>query len=271
MPRVIKVNRSSRQPRSLARQRKRPAANASDTVRLTSDSRARGVRRQPPSATRSNTLSIPVYSLAGRTLGTLSLPKDIFGAEVNKKLLAQAVRVYSTNQKTITASTKTRGEVRGSTAKIYRQKGTGRARHGAIRAPIFVGGGIVFGPKPKTVRLELPKKMKRGSLLSALSSKAIDKSIVGISGLEKATGKTKEIVKLLSVISRKLSDKKQKQASALIVIGKKTDNVARAAKNIPGIDVLSVNTINAYEILKHDTLLLTKEALERLSGKEENK
>lgn len=220
---------------------------------------------------KTNNLSIPVYSLTGRVAGSMVLPKDIFGVKVNKKLLAQAIRVYSTNQKTITASTKTRGEVRGSTAKIYRQKGTGRARHGAIRAPIFVGGGIVFGPKPKTVRLELPKKMKRGSLLSALSSKAIDKSIIGVSGLEKATGKTKEMAKLLSVVSRQSSDKKQKQVSALIVIGEKTDNVVRAARNIPGINVLPVNTINAYEILKHDILLLTKEALERLSGKEEKK
>lgn len=220
---------------------------------------------------KTNTLSIPVYSLTGRVAGSMVLPKDIFGVKVNKKLLAQAIRVYSTNQKIITASTKTRGEVRGSTAKIYRQKGTGRARHGAIRAPIFVGGGIVFGPKPKTVRLELPKKMKRGSLLSALSSKAIDKSIIGVSGLEKATGKTKEMAKLLSVVSRQSSDKKQKQVSALIVIGEKTDNVVRAVRNIPGINVLPVNTINTYEILKHDTLLLTKEALEKLSGKGEKK
>lgn len=228
---------------------------------------ARGVRRQPPSATRSNNLSIPVYSLTGRVAGSMVLPKDIFGVKVNKKLLAQAIRVYSTNQKTMAASTKTRGEVRGSTAKIYRQKGTGRARHGAIRAPIFVGGGIVFGPKPKTVRLELPKKMKRGSLLSALSSKAIDKSIIGVSGLEKATGKTKEVVRFLNKVGK--TGKKFK--SALIVAAGKTDNVVRAARNIPGINVLPVNTINAYEILKHDTLLLTKEALERLSGKEEKR
>src|SRR3989344_1873864 len=102
----------------------------------------------------------------------MALPKEIFGQEVNTKLLAQAMRVYMTNLKKFTASTKTRGEVRGSTAKIYRQKGTGRARHGAITAPIFVGGGIVFGPKPRKVVLDLPKKMKKAALLAALSDKA---------------------------------------------------------------------------------------------------
>ncbi|MBI2018354.1 50S ribosomal protein L4 [Candidatus Daviesbacteria bacterium] len=230
-----------------------------------SSSRQSSVKKTTkPVVRKSSALSIPVYSLTGRTSGTMTLPKEIFGADVNKKLLAQAIRVYSTNQKTITASTKTRGEVRGSTAKIYRQKGTGRARHGAIRAPIFVGGGIVFGPKPKTVRLELPKKMKKVSLISALSSKAIDKSIIGVSGLAKATGQTKEIAKFMSsVVSR--------GASALIVIGEKTDNAVRAARNIPGINVLPVNTINAYEILKHDILVLAKEALERLSGKAEKR
>lgn len=205
-------------------------------------------------------LSVPVYSLAGRASGTLSLPKDIFGAEVNKKLLAQAVRVYSTNQKMITASTKTRGEVRGSTAKIYRQKGTGRARHGAITAPIFVGGGIVFGPKPRKVRLELPQKMKKVALISALSSKVKDQAILGVSGLEKATGKTKEMFQLLNKISSK--DKTVK--SALIVAGGKMDNVVRAARNIPGINVLPVNMINAYEVLRHDLLVFTKDAIEKL-------
>lgn len=207
---------------------------------------------------RASSLSVPVYSLAGRSSGTLSLPKEIFGIKVNEKLLAQAIRVYMTNLKTFTASTKTRGEVRGSTAKIYRQKGTGRARHGAIRAPIFVGGGIVFGPKARKVRLDLPKKMKRSALLSALSSKMVDKGILGVSGLEKATGKTKEMAKLF---------KKVGTYNALIVTGEKQDNVVRAVRNIPGVSVLPTNLINAYEVLKHDMLMLTKDAVGKLAGK----
>ena len=108
-------------------------------------------------------LSVPVYSLLGKASGTYSLPKEIFGKEVNKKLLAQAMRVYMTNEKSFLGKTKTRGEVEGSSVKIFRQKGTGRARHGSVRAPIFVGGGIVFGPQVRKVRLNMPQKMKRAA------------------------------------------------------------------------------------------------------------
>ena len=209
-----------------------------------------------PVVRKASGLSVPVYSLAGRAAGTMTLLKEIFGREVNKALLAQALRVYMTNQKNFTASTKTRGEVIGSTAKIYRQKGTGRARHGAITAPIFVGGGIVFGPKPRKVRLDLPQKMKKQALFSALSSKAKDLSILGVSGLEKASGKTKEMVKLLKKVNSK---------SVLIVTGGKVDNVVRGARNIPGISVLPANQLNAYEVLKHQKLLISKEAVEALA------
>lgn len=217
---------------------------------------------------RTTILSIPVYSLKGRAAGTLSLPKEIFGQKVNKQLLSQAVRVYMANQKIFTASTKTRGEVEGSTAKIYRQKGTGRARHGAIRAPIFVGGGITFGPKPRKVRLVLPQKMKKAALVSALSAKAKDKEILAISGLEKASGKTKEMAELMYKISSILyqgKDKKPQSMSALIVIGEKHDNVVRAVNNISGVSILPANLVNAYEVLKHHLLLISKDAVDKLS------
>lgn len=206
-----------------------------------------------PRVKKTTGFSVPVYSLTGRATGTMVLPKEIFGAKINKNLLAQAVRVYETNQKTHFAKTKTRGEVRGSTAKIYRQKGTGRARHGAIRAPIFVGGGITFGPKPRKVRLTLPQKMKKAALISALSSKMADKQILGLRGLEKATGKTKEMAKLLEKLAVK---------NGLIVTDKK--KVYQAVRNIPKLSVLPANQLNAYEILKHENLILTKEALEGL-------
>lgn len=216
-------------------------------------------------STRGTSLSIPVYSLTGRKTSTLALPKEIFGQKVNKQLLAQAIRVYSTNQKSLPGSTKTRGEVEGSTVKIYRQKGTGRARHGAIRAPIFVGGGIVFGPKPRQVRLNLPQKMKKAALISALSAKLADKSIIGLTGGGKASGKTKEMAQLISsVIRRQSSDRKQRNISILIVIGEKQEMAARAVRNIPGAAVLPANLINAYEVLRHELLLVTKEAVEKL-------
>lgn len=223
---------------------------------------------------RSSGLSVPVYSLAGRSSGTLSLPKEIFGKEVNKTLLAQALRVYMTNKKVLPGSTKTRGEVQGSTAKIFKQKGTGRARHGSIRAPIFVGGGIVFGPTPRKVRLDLPKKMKRSALISALSEKFVEKKVVGLSGLEKASGKTKEMVKLVYSLwgivngqekNRKTINHKPPTINALIITGEKTDNVVRAVKNISSVSVLPANLINAYEVLKHDMLLITKEAVDKLT------
>lgn len=199
-------------------------------------------------------LSVPVYSLTGKTRGTMALPKEIFGQEVNKTLLAQAVRVYLANQTGHFGNTKTRGKVRGSTAKIYRQKGTGRARHGAKTAPIFVGGGITFGPKTRKTRLDLPKKMKKAALISALSAKLGEKQVVGVSGLEKASGKTKEMAKLVE----KVGDGK---GSMLIVTAEKIDNVVRGVRNLPGIDVLPANQINAYEILRHQMLILTKDSI----------
>lgn len=205
--------------------------------------------------------SVPLFSLKGTESGSLDLPKELFGKETNENLLAQAVRVYSTNQKNFTGSTKTRGEVTGSTRKIFKQKGTGNARHGAIRAPIFVGGGIVFGPKPRNVRLELPQKMKRTALLQAMSLKASEKQVLGLEGLEKATGKTQEMATLLGKIS---GGKKQK--SALIITDSKTDNVVRAVRNLKGADVIPANLVNAYEVLRHELLLVTKSAVEKLAN-----
>ena len=217
------------------------------------------VERKTNSEKRTSSLSVPVYSLTGRAAGKMSLPKEVFGAPVNKKLLAQAMRVYMNNQKTLPGSTKTRGEVEGSSVKIYRQKGTGRARHGSIRANLFVGGGIVFGPKPRKVVLDLPQKMKKAALISALSSKVSDKKVAGLSGVEKATGKTKELVQLLGKINSK--------NSTLILIGEKADNIVRATANIPNVSTLPTNLVNAYHILKHDMLVLTKEPVEKLEGK----
>lgn len=205
-----------------------------------------------------NALSVPVYSLLGRELGTIQLPKEVFGAVVNKNLLAQALRVYISNQKKYNASTKTRGEVKGTTKKMYRQKGTGRARHGAATAPIFVGGGIVFGPRPRDIRKELPKKMKKAALVSAFSNRVAEGKVVALSGLDKASGKTKEFNQLLQKLNIK---------SGLILTGGKMDNVGRAVNNIQKIDVMPISLVNVYEVIKHESLLLTKEAVEKLESK----
>ncbi|MBI2314846.1 50S ribosomal protein L4 [Candidatus Daviesbacteria bacterium] len=227
---------------------KKTTTKKSTANRLPSTAKKAVVSSQKPVS-----LSIPVYSMVGAESGSLTLPKEIFAVKVNKQLLAQAMRIYMTNQKNLNAFTKTRGEVE--------EKGTGRARHGAVRAPIFVGGGIIFGPKPRKVRLELPQAMKKAALFSALASKLADKNVVGVTGIEKALGKTKEVVQLLS----KIIGKDQKIKSALIMIEGKSDNVVRAAKNIQGVDVIQTNLLNAYEVLRHEMLILTKEAVEKLT------
>lgn len=207
---------------------------------------------------RTITLSIPVFSLVGKEVGFLELPKEIFGVKVNSSLLAQAMRIYLNNQKSHWSNTKTRGEVTGSTRKIYKQKGTGRARHGAITAPIFVGGGVALGPKARKVVLELPKKMKRVALLSALAQKLTDSAVKGILGLEKSSGKTKEMANLFRALNLK---------SALVVGDKKIDIAQRALRNIKGVNFLPADQLNAFEIIRHQSLLLTKEAVEKLQAK----
>ncbi len=226
-------------------------------------------------------LSVPVYSLAGsKTTTSLALPKEIFGAKVNKALLAQAMRVYSNNLKSHFAHTKTRGEVKGSTRKIFRQKGTGRARHGAIRAPIFVGGGIALGPKSRKVMLDLPAKMKNAALLSALAQKIAEKAVLGISGLDKASGKTKEMAKFVSsikppeaslgkvgyqVLREDQETKNKKQKMSMLIVGDKNyDGILRAVSNIEEVHFLNADQINAYEVIKHQSLVLTREAIEKL-------
>lgn len=210
---------------------------------------------------KAGSLNVPILSLAGATTGTLSLPKEIFGQKVNQPLLAQAVRVYSTNRKAHFGSTKTRGEISMTTKKWFRQKGTGNARHGAKSAPIFVGGGVAFGPKPRKTTLDLPKKMKKAALISALASKVELGEIVGLEGFEKATGKTKEMARLFKGLEKK---------SVLIVNDQSVTSAFRAIKNLPGVSFLTVDQLNAFEVISHQSLLMTKAAVERLqSGKSE--
>lgn len=218
-----------------------------------------------PEIVKESTLSVDIYDLKGSVIGKITLPQEIFGEKVNKSLITQAVRVYLANQRRGTASTKTRGEVRGSTRKIYKQKGTGRARHGGVRAPIFVHGGIAFGPKPRDYSLELPKRMKKKALFSALSQKLKDGEIKVISGLLKIEPKTKNMVKVLQAL--KLNDKKRQLA--LVVpqdVKKELVNVQRAARNMEGVVVTKANQLNTYEVLKNKELLFMQEAIESMKN-----
>lgn len=200
-------------------------------------------------------IRVSVVGLDGKAAGSVTLPADLFGAKINKQLMAQAVRVYLANQRTGHAGTKTRGEVEGSTRKIYKQKGTGKARHGAIRAPIFVGGGIVFGPRPRDYSLSFPQKMKRVALASALTSQLKNQNIVVVSGLNGAA-KTKVVAGALTAAGA--------VRKTLLVTGKDAETVIRAGRNIQDVDILPVSDLNTYSVLMHGKVVFMKEAIGEL-------
>lgn len=208
-----------------------------------------------------NSLRADVFDLKGKVVETIDLPKEIFGQKENAKLIAQAVRVYAANKRSGTASTKTRGEVTGSTRKIWRQKGTGRARHGDIKAPIFVHGGVAFGPKPRDFHLILPQKMRRIALFTSLSEKLRDGNMTIVAGIKSIEPKTKMMVSVLRALFPQ-----KKEERTLFVLDKedKTTNVVRAVRNIKGIEITRFHTLNAYDVLVAGRILFTKEAIESL-------
>jgi large subunit ribosomal protein L4 len=207
-------------------------------------------------------MSLTVYDLRGKAVGRISLPEEIFGAKVNNQLMAQTVRVYLANQRRGTVKTKSRGEVAISTRKIYRQKGTGRARHGAASAPIFVGGGIAFGPKPRDFSLKLSQKMKKKALFSALSAKLRDGEIKIVANLEKIEPKTKKMAHVVKSLD--INGKNQQLLLVTPKAGEEFKNVARAARNIEGVSVVPANQINTYAVLANNRILFMKEAIDGL-------
>lgn len=217
------------------------------------------VTRKVSKPKKASELSMELYDPKGKVVDTIALPKEIFGAKINNQLMAQAIRVYLANQRTGTASTKTRGEVRGSTKKIWRQKGTGRARHGSRKAPIFVGGGIVSGPKPRDFSLKLSKKMKRLALFSSLTSKFQKGEIKGITGFEKIKPKTKLMVAAIKRLG--INDEDKKVLLITPSSQKEFENVYRAARNIEGVNIVNANLLNVYEVLDNKLILLMRESL----------
>lgn len=201
-------------------------------------------------------LSAQVLGLDGKKKGSMILPDEIFGQKPNKQLLAQAVRVYLANQREGSASTKTRGEVEGSTRKIYKQKGTGKARHGSIRAHIFVGGGIVFGPVPHEFTLDFPKKMKRKALAAALSQQFQAGNVLIVDGLE-TVKKTKTMFQALSAVGA--------TRGVLLVLSERFDDTLRFTRNIEGVDVLPGNSLNTYTVLSHQKIVFMKDAIKQIT------
>lgn len=203
---------------------------------------------------------IDLLTINGEKEEKIDLPKEVFAAKVNPVLMAQAVRVYLANQRKASAKTKTRAEVNRTKAKWYRQKGTGRARHGSRSAPIFVGGGVAHGPTGKeNYKLKITKKMKRAALFSALSAKFKEGNILVVKGLEKIEPKTKKMMNILKNL--KIEDLK---AKIMLVLPKLEENILRAGRNIKNISLTPVDNLNTYEVLKQGKIVFTPESIARL-------
>jgi large subunit ribosomal protein L4 len=200
-----------------------------------------------------------VTTLDAKKAGTVELPDDVFGLEPRADILARMVRYQLAKRQAGTRWVKDRSQVNYSTAKIYRQKGTGRARHGSRKAPIFRGGGKAFGPVPRSHAIDLPKKVRALALKHALSSKAKADALVVIDSCEVKNAKTKELKTRFSKLGF---------GSALIIDGAEVQvSFAKAVRNLPNVDVLPVQGINVYDILNHDKLVLTKAAVEALEAR----
>lgn len=180
------------------------------------------------------------------------LPESIFGVSIRPHLLHQTVIMQLNNRRSGTASTKTRGLVRGSGRKPWRQKGTGRARVGSIRSPLWTGGGTTFGPQPRDYSYRLPKKARREALLSALSLRRQDEKVIVIDKLELAEIKTKLMLEVLKDLGVE---------SALIVIHESDEKIERSARNLGTVKVLRADGLNVYDILRYEHLVLTEQAL----------
>ena len=199
---------------------------------------------------------VNVYNILGEQVGEIELKDNIFGIEVNEHVLYEVVKNQLANKRQGTQSAKTRAEVRGGGRKPWRQKGTGRARQGSIRAPHWVGGGVAFAPKPRDYSYKVPKKVRKLAMKSALSSKVLNNEIIVLEELNLEEPKTKEMAKILTNIN---AGKK-----ALIVMAEKNINIVKSANNIPNVKTINVNTLNVYDILNFDSFIITKDAVRKV-------
>lgn len=198
---------------------------------------------------------VALYNQEGTQVGDFELEEKVFGIEPNETVLYEAIIMQRASLRQGTHKVKNRSEVRGGGRKPWRQKGTGRARQGSIRSPQWVGGGVVFGPTPRSYSYKLPKKVRRLALRSALSTKVKNEEIYVLEDLKIEAPKTKEVVKLLNNF--------EVDGKALIVTAENDENIVRSANNIQGVHVLSVDQINVLDLVKHDKLFITKEAAEK--------
>ena len=199
---------------------------------------------------------VALYDIKGNNIGDIELCEAVFGQKVNTSVLHQVVVNYLANQRQGTQSTKTRSEVRGGGIKPWRQKGTGRARQGSIRATQWIKGGIALGPKPRDYRYSLNKKVKVVALKSALSAKVANNEIIVVDEIAFDAIKTKQVADMLAAL--------KVDSKALIVTNEKNDNVVKSARNIAGVATTFMGSLNVYDILNHDVMVITKDAVSKI-------
>ncbi len=200
--------------------------------------------------------TIDVYDITGKKVKTLELKEEVFGIEPNEKIVHTVLVNYLANQRQGTQSTKTRAEVSGGGRKPWRQKGTGRARQGSIRAPQWIKGGIALGPKPRSYKYRVNKKEKRLAIKSILSSKVLENQLVVVDKFGFNEIKTKNMVNALNGL--------KVEGKALIVLPEKNEIVQRSARNIQGVKTSLINTINVYDLLKYNKLVLTEDTVKKI-------
>ena len=199
---------------------------------------------------------VDVYDIAGKKVDTVELKDEIFGIEPNEAVVHSVLVNYLANQRQGTQSTKTRAEVSGGGRKPWRQKGTGRARQGSIRAPQWVKGGIALGPKPRSYKYTVNKKEKRLAIKSVLSSKVLEKELTVVNEIKLKEIKTKEMQKALNNL--------KVEGKTLILLPEKNETVQKSARNIEGVKTTLVNTINVYDLLKYKNLVITLDTVKKL-------
>jgi large subunit ribosomal protein L4 len=199
---------------------------------------------------------VALYDMSGAQIGELELNDSVFGIEPNQAVMYDFVKMQLANKRVGTSSTKTRAEVSGSGKKPWRQKGTGRARVGNRRNPVWTGGGIAFGPRPRDYSYRLPRKVRKLAMKSALSSKVLENNIIVVDQLSFDEPRTKQMVATLQALN---SSKK-----TLVVTADGDANITKSARNIPGVKPLRVDYINVYDLLRYDTLLITRDAVAKV-------
>ncbi len=227
-----------------------------DETTTTVETKPKRTRRAAAPAAPANPLRVAAYGTDGGRTGEVQLPASIFGEEPNPAVMHQAYVRQLNNARQGTAKTKRRGEVSGGGAKPYRQKGTGRARHGSIREPSMVGGGTVFGPRPRSYAQDMPRKMRRLALRSALSVKAGEGKVTVLEGFQLEEPKTKAAAGLLRAMGV--------EDSALVVLPAPNEVVYRSFNNLPQAKVVLARNLNLYDIFTHEHLVITRDSLELL-------